>query len=86
VLFEDSLREALADAQERGAFPTDALTGVRFRTVEENTLRYRVDNSSVDLDREMAAQAETALKMSAVISLMGKRIGMYKRAIGEGGI
>jgi flagellar basal-body rod protein FlgB len=83
VLFEDALRDALAEGKADGD-TSAALDDVKFRVATEDALRYRVDNSSVDLDREMAEQAKAALKMSAVLSLMGKRIGMYKRALGEG--
>lgn len=86
VVFEDALRAALREAERKGLPPQEALASARFQPVVERSLFYRNDRGGVDLDREMAEQAKTALKLSAVLTILGKRIGMYKRTLEQGGM
>ncbi|HHV61032.1 MAG TPA: flagellar biosynthesis protein FlgB [Firmicutes bacterium] len=76
VNFEEALRSALNEGEAALA---------RFQPqVEVAPLTYRVDQNSVDIDREMGKLADNALTYSAVAELVSARFRILSTAISEG--
>ncbi|NPV53700.1 MAG: flagellar basal body rod protein FlgB [Firmicutes bacterium] len=76
VSFEEALKSALEEGEAALA---------RFRPrVEVAPLAYRVDQNSVDIDREMGKLADNALTYNAVAELISARFRILGMAISEG--
>lgn len=93
VAFEDQL-EALIEAPRRlplavtdGHHMTNMPKGIEFvRPVESRVGNevYRYDENNVDPEAEMARLAETRMIYQAMTRVLGRKVSMYRMAIGGG--
>jgi flagellar basal-body rod protein FlgB len=83
VVFEDQLREAVG--QHTPGDTTERVDRVKPLAVADGSGPLRGDGNGVDLEAEMVRMAESELHYSALLKLMGKKLGMLKSVVNEGG-
>lgn len=92
VRFEDKLRRALEGPENLRLLrthPRHLSNEADFSTVEPEVVRqfstsWRTDGNNVDVEREMARQAENLLQYSLLTRLVGDHLGMLRIALSEG--
>lgn len=85
VHFEDQLRRALDGIQaNRAANGHALLQAVPPKIDVAENLVARMDQSSVDLDRELLAMTETAMRYNAVARAMSERLALYRTILSDG--
>jgi flagellar basal-body rod protein FlgB len=93
IAFEDQLREVI-DAPNK--LPMKRTSERHFSNIKANLSEvvpfdrsvgyeiYRLDKNNVDPETETARMAETRMSYQAMTRLMGRKIAMYRKAIGGG--
>lgn len=85
VRFEDQLRQALnGTPATRAPDGTALLQAVPPKVEVPENLVARMDQSSVDLDRELLAMTETTMRYNAVARAMSERLALYRTILSDG--
>ncbi len=81
VLFEDQLRRALAEGDQKAGLDPSLWKPAVIRQ-EDTSLRS--DGNNVDLEREMAMLADTELRYTALARLATARLSLLRAIVTEG--